>query len=209
MDAQLRGACGAGPGPTTTQLADVFRRGRTTRDGGSATIGNRIGIGHDTHRLVAGGPLRLGGIDIPHDAQLLGHSDADALLHAVTDALLGAIAAGDIGDLFPNSDPANRGRDSAEMLKLAYQQVRQAGYHVQNLDCIVFAERPQLAAYKPLIRQRIATLLEIADDRVGLQAKTGEAVGAIGRAEAISAQCIVLLGRDVAASGEPDQAAAS
>ncbi len=173
---------------------------RSATSQGVVTILNRIGIGHDTHRLVKGGPLRLGGIDIPHDAQLLGHSDADALLHAVTDALLGAIAAGDIGDLFPDTQPVNRGRDSAEMLRLAYQQVRQAGYHVRNLDCIVFAQRPKLGVYKRHIRQRIAEILEIAADSVGLKAKTGEEVGPIGREEAISAQCVVLLGRDEVAA---------
>ncbi len=124
----------------------------------------------------------------------MGHSDADVLLHAVTDALLGAIAAGDIGDLFPDTAPVNRGRDSAEMLRLAYQQVRGAGYYVQHLDCIVFAQRPKLGTYKGLIRQRIAHLLTVPDHCVGLKAKTGEEVGPVGREEAISAQCVVLLG---------------
>ena len=115
------------------------------------------------------------------------------LLHAVTDALLGAIAAGDIGDLFPDTARENRGRDSAEMLQLAYQQVRQAGYYVVNLDCIVFAQQPKLGAYKQQIRQRIAEILRFLPIRSGLKAKTGEHVGPIGRQEAISAQCIVLL----------------
>lgn len=160
-----------------------------------ATSTPRIGIGHDTHRLAPGGPLRLGGVDVPHGAHLVGHSDADVLLHAVTDALLGATAAGDIGELFPDTDPAHRGRDSAEMLKLAYDQVRQAGYHLLNLDCIVFAEQPKLGPYKQRIRERIGQILEIPADRVGLKAKTGERVGAIGRQEAIAAQCIVLVER--------------
>src|SRR3954452_15450447 len=97
----------------------------------------RIGIGHDTHRLSPGGPLRLGGIDIPHDRQAVGHSDADVLLHAITDALLGAAALGDIGELFPDTDERNRGRDSADMLSRAMAKVKAAGYVVVNLDCIV------------------------------------------------------------------------
>ncbi len=153
----------------------------------------RVGIGHDTHRLVPGGPLRLGGIDVPHDQGAFGHSDADVLLHAVTDALLGACALGDIGELFPDTDPANRGRDSADMLSVAYQRVQAAGYRVVNVDCIVFAQRPKLSPYKEAIRQRLASLLSIPTDCVGLKAKTGEAVGPVGRQEAIMAECVVLL----------------
>jgi 2-C-methyl-D-erythritol 2,4-cyclodiphosphate synthase len=148
--------------------------------------------------LIPGGPLRLGGLDIPHDARLQGHSDGDVLLHAVTDALLGAIAAGDIGDMFPDTAVENRGRDSADMLQRAAARVVQAGYCVQNLDCIVFAQRPRLGAYKRQICQRLADILAIAPDQVGLQAKTGEGVGPIGRQEAIAAQCIVLLSRPAA-----------
>ncbi len=153
----------------------------------------RIGIGHDTHRLTPGGPLRLGGIDIPHDHQLVGHSDADVLLHAVTDALLGAAGLGDIGELFPDTDPANRGRDSGEMLATALGHVRQAGFAVVNLDTIVFAEQPKLSRYKPLIEMRLAELLEIESSCVNVKAKTGERVGPVGRQEAIVAECVVLL----------------
>ena len=137
--------------------------------------------------------MRLGGIDVPHDAHLLGHSDGDVLLHAVTDALLGAIAAGDIGELFPNTDPANLGRDSAEMLQQAHEYVRHAGFHLVNLDCIVFAQQPPLSGFKRQIRQRIAGILEVPLASVGVKAKTGENVGPIGREEAIAAECIVLL----------------
>jgi 2-C-methyl-D-erythritol 2,4-cyclodiphosphate synthase len=153
----------------------------------------RVGIGHDTHRLSSGGPLRLGGIDVPHDRQAVGHSDADVLLHAITDALLGAAALGDIGELFPDTDERNRGRDSADMLKLAAAKVRAAGYKIANLDCIVMAQRPKLSPYKDTIRQRIATILDLAPDQVGVKAKTGEGVGAIGREELIMAQCVALL----------------
>lgn len=153
----------------------------------------RVGMGHDTHRLEPGGPLRIGGVAIDHDQQMVGHSDADVLLHAVTDALLGAAALGDIGELFPNTDPANRGRDSAEMLTLAWQKVRQSGWQIANLDCIVFAERPKLSPYKKTIQARIAELLGLEPGQIGVKAKTGEGLDAVGRQEAIQAQVVVLL----------------
>ena len=153
----------------------------------------RIGIGHDTHRLKPGGPLRLGGIDIPFEFMLDGHSDADVLLHAVTDAILGAAAMGDIGELFPNTAAQNAGRDSADMLLLAMQNVAAAGFHVVNLDCIVFAEKPKLSPYKRTIAQRIAEILQIAPGQVGVKAKTGEGVGAVGDQKIMMAQCIALL----------------
>jgi 2-C-methyl-D-erythritol 2,4-cyclodiphosphate synthase len=153
----------------------------------------RIGLGHDTHRLGDGGPLRLGGIDLPHDKHAIGHSDADVLLHAITDALLGAAALGDIGELFPDTDPANKGRDSAEMLRLAYDRVLAAGFRIANLDCIVFAQRPKLLPHKDAIRRRIAEILGVATEQIGLKAKTGEHVGPVGREEAIMAQCVALV----------------
>lgn len=137
--------------------------------------------------------MRLGGIDVPATAQAVGHSDADVLLHALTDALLGASSLGDIGEMFPNTDPANRGRDSGEMLSLAWQVVREQGFQIVNLDCIVFLQEPKLSAYKLPIRQRIAELLDLPIERVGVKAKTGEAVGPVGRQEAIMAECVVLL----------------
>jgi 2-C-methyl-D-erythritol 2,4-cyclodiphosphate synthase len=137
--------------------------------------------------------LRLGGVEIPHDRQLVGHSDADVLLHAVTDALLGAAALGDIGELFPDTDPANRGRDSADMLQQAWRDVQAAGWTIANLDCVVMAEKPKLSPYKQAIRQRIAAILGIQPEQVGLKAKTGEQVGAVGRQEIVAAQCVVLL----------------
>ena len=115
------------------------------------------------------------------------------LLHAITDAILGAAALGDIGELFPNTDQANLGRDSAEMLTLAYARVHAAGYQVVNLDCIVFAQRPQLSKYKAAIRNRVAALLEVRPEVIGVKAKTGEGVDAVGQEEAIEAQCVVLL----------------
>ena len=145
------------------------------------------------HRLADGGPLRLGGIDVPCGVHLVGHSDADVLLHAITDAILGAVAAGDIGELFPDSDPSHRGRDSAEMLRAACQRMLAAGYQIANLDCIVHAERPKLSPHKPAVRRRIAEILDIRLEQVGLQAKTGEGVGAVGAGATIVAQCAALL----------------
>jgi len=153
----------------------------------------RIGIGHDTHRLRPGGPLRLGGISIPHDRESLGHSDGDVLLHAVIDALLGAAALGDVGQMFPDTDPENRGRDSGEMLKSALDAVLALGWQIVNIDCIIFAQRPKLLPHRQAIRQRLAEILGIDAERVGLQAKTGEGVGPVGREKAIEAQCVALL----------------
>lgn len=153
----------------------------------------RIGIGHDTHRLTDGTSLRVGGVGIPHDRTALGHSDADVLLHAVTDALLGATAMGDIGQKFPDTDPANRGRDSGEMLQMAWAEVVKAGWSIVNLDCIVFAQRPKMAPHAEAIRRRIAELLGTTSDRIGFKAKTGEGLAPIGTEEAIMAQCVALL----------------
>jgi len=153
----------------------------------------RIGLGEDTHRLADGGPLRLGGLDIPHDRHSVGHSDADVLLHAVTDALLGAAGLDDIGQLFPNTAAENRDRDSAEMLRLAYDQVTQAGYQIVNLDCVVAAEQPKLSPHKERIRQRLAEILALAADQVNVKAKTGEGVGPVGEQQIIEARCVVLL----------------
>jgi 2-C-methyl-D-erythritol 2,4-cyclodiphosphate synthase len=155
----------------------------------------RIGLGHDTHRLGPGTALVIGGITIPHDRQALGHSDADVLLHAITDAVLGGAALGDIGELFPDTDPANKGRDSAEMLRLAAARVAAAGWRIANLDCVIFAQRPKILPHRPAIRQRIAGILGIDESAVWLKAKTGEGVGPIGTEEAIAAECVVLLER--------------
>jgi 2-C-methyl-D-erythritol 2,4-cyclodiphosphate synthase len=137
----------------------------------------------------------LGGVVVPHERGLAGHSDADVLLHAVIDALLGAAALGDIGELFPDTDPAHRGRDSAQMLEVALAQVAAAGYRPVNLDTIVFAQRPKLGPYKAAIRQRLASLMGIDPSAVGLKAKTGEGVDAVGREEAVAAQAVVLVER--------------
>jgi 2-C-methyl-D-erythritol 2,4-cyclodiphosphate synthase len=124
---------------------------------------------------------------------LIGHSDADVLLHAITDALLGAANLGDIGELFPNTDEANRGRDSAEMLRLAYAEVRRVGWELVNLDCVVLAQRPKLSPHKLAIRQRIAAILGCSVEQIGLKGKTGEGVGPVGREEAVVAECVALV----------------
>ena len=153
----------------------------------------RIGIGHDTHRLEPGNGLWVGGLQIPHSQSAVGHSDADVLLHAITDAILGAAALGDIGELFPNTDPKNKDRSSSEMLAIAFDKVRSAGWNIVNMDCIVFAEKPKILPHREQIRLRVADLLAVDSSRVWLKAKTGEGVGPIGEERAIAAECVVLL----------------
>ena len=137
--------------------------------------------------------MRLGGIDIPCERESIGHSDGDVLLHAITDALLGAAALGDIGQMFPDTDPCNKGRDSADMLRAALDDICALGWRIVNIDCIVFLERPKLLPHKQAIRHRLADILEIEVERIGLKAKTGEQVGLVGTEEIIAAQCVALL----------------
>ena len=159
----------------------------------SGTI--RVGLGHDTHRLGRGESLVLGGLAIPHDKAAIGHSDADVLLHAITDALLGAAALGDIGELFPDTDPANKGRDSAGMLAAAAARVAAAGWRVVNLDCVIFAQRPKILPHRQRIRERIAGILGISPDRVNVKGKTHEKVDAVGEGRAIEVHVVALLAR--------------
>ena len=153
----------------------------------------RIGIGHDTHRLQTGGELILGGVSVPHTHSLVGHSDADVLLHAITDAILGAASLGDIGELFPNTSDENKHRDSADMLAIAADKVRAAGFEIINVDCILFAKLPKLSPYKRAIAGRVAEVLSVEQNRVGVKAKTGEKVGPVGKQEAMQAQAVALL----------------
>ena len=155
----------------------------------------RIGLGHDSHRLGPGDGLVIGGVSIPHHRAAIGHSDADVLLHAITDALLGAAALGDIGEMFPDTDPANQGRDSADMLRRALDRVSAAGWWIVNLDCVIFAQRPKILPHRPAIRRRIAEILGIDEAAVWLKAKTGEGVGPIGEELAVGAECVVLIER--------------
>ena len=153
----------------------------------------RIGQGHDRHRLIAGRPLILGGIQIPYDLGLDGHSDADVLLHAITDALLGALALGDIGEWFPNTDPRWAGADSRVFLAASGEELNRSGWKIANLDCTIHAERPKLSPYKRQIAEHVATLLGLAPDQVSVKAKTGEKVGPVGRGECIDADATVLI----------------
>lgn len=153
----------------------------------------RVGSGHDTHRLAAGRPLLLGGIRVEHDRGLVGHSDADVVLHAVTDALLGAAGLGDIGDAYPDTDPAYHGADSRFFLRATLTRLNQLGWHVVNVDVTIFAQEPKLGPVKGRIRDNLAGLLGVAVDRVNVKAKTGEHVGHIGRGEAIGCHAVVLI----------------
>lgn len=153
----------------------------------------RVGSGHDTHRLVEGRPLILGGVTIPHSHGLAGHSDADAVLHAVSDALLGAAALGDIGELYPDADPRWKNADSRHFLSETLAKLNQLGWRVINLDVTIFAQEPKLGPVKLAIRKSLAALLAVPLDRVSVKAKTGEKVGHIGRAEAIGTHAVVLI----------------
>jgi 2-C-methyl-D-erythritol 2,4-cyclodiphosphate synthase len=153
----------------------------------------RVGSGHDTHRLAEGRPLVLGGVTIPHARGLVGHSDADVVLHAITDALLGAAGLGDIGELYPDTDPKWRGADSRLFLAETLAKLNQLGWRVVNLDVTIFAQEPKLGPVKLAIRESLATLLAVPLDRVSVKAKTGETVGHIGRGEAIGTHAVVLI----------------
>ena len=153
----------------------------------------RIGEGWDIHVLAAGRRLMLGGVEIPHDKGLVGHSDADALLHAITDALLGAAALGDIGSHFPDTDARFRGADSSVLLAQAARQVRALGYAIGNVDSTVIAQAPRLAPHIAAMRQRIAQVLELDVGQVNVKAKTAEKMGPVGQGLAMEARAVVLL----------------
>jgi 2-C-methyl-D-erythritol 4-phosphate cytidylyltransferase/2-C-methyl-D-erythritol 2,4-cyclodiphosphate synthase len=155
----------------------------------------RIGIGYDFHRMVDGRPLILGGVSIPFDRGLLGHSDADAICHALTDAVLGAAAAGDIGRHFPDTDPAWAGASSIELLRLAAGIAGTRGYGVTNVDVVVIAERPKLHPYVDTMRINVATALGVTTDCVSIKGKTNEGVGELGRGEAIAVHAVALVNR--------------
>ncbi len=153
----------------------------------------RIGEGYDVHRLTEGRKLILGGVEIPYEKGLLGHSDADAALHALSDALLGALALGDIGQHFPDSDERWRGADSLVLLRAVYDMVKARGYALGNADLTIMAQRPKLAPHIPLMRERIAAALETAVENVSVKATTEEGLGFTGRGEGIAARAVVLL----------------
>ncbi|MGN7874957.1 2-C-methyl-D-erythritol 2,4-cyclodiphosphate synthase [Roseateles sp. 22389] len=156
----------------------------------------RIGEGWDTHQLVAGRPLILGGITIPHTHGLLGHSDADALAHAITDALLGAAALGDIGKLFPDTAAEFKGADSMVLLAEAYRRVKALGWVIGNVDTTIVAQQPKMAPHIPAMRERLAQVLGIDAGQINVKAKTAEKMGPVGELKAIEARAVCLLVRD-------------
>ncbi len=156
----------------------------------------RIGNGYDIHRLVSARPLILGGVNIPHSLGLLGHSDADVLTHAIMDAMLGALSLGDIGHYFPPTDPQWAGADSLVLLSKVHQLIRSNGWQVSNIDSVVVAERPKLKPHIEKIREKIASVLQIEPNQVGVKATTNEKLGPVGREEGICAYAVVLLLRE-------------
>lgn len=153
----------------------------------------RIGNGYDIHRLVSDRPLILGGITIPHEKGLLGHSDADVLTHAIMDAMLGALSLGDIGLYFPPGDPEWAGADSQKLLAQVNQMILQKGWQVNNLDTVVVAERPKLKPHIEAMRSQLARVLSLEPDQVGVKATTNEKLGPTGREEGIAAYAVALL----------------
>jgi 2-C-methyl-D-erythritol 2,4-cyclodiphosphate synthase len=158
-----------------------------------AAASPRVGQGFDAHRLVAGRPLVLGGVEVPHDRGLEGHSDGDALLHAVADALLGALGEGDLGAHFPSSDPSLAGIASGELLARVVERVRAAGLEIGNLDATVIAECPRLGPWLPKMRGTLAQLLGAPEERINVKVKSTDGLGALGREEGIAALAVVLL----------------
>ncbi len=153
----------------------------------------RIGMGYDIHRLVAGRKLVLGGIVIPFEKGLWGHSDADVLVHAVIDALLGAAGLGDIGQHFPDTAPEFKDISSLKLLSKTYEMINGKGFTVQNIDATIFAEAPKLSHYKAAMQKNIAQAIEIEQDRVNVKATTCEGLGTVGKGEGMAAQCVALL----------------
>ena len=153
----------------------------------------RIGHGYDVHRLVEGRKLILGGVEIPFEKGLLGHSDADVLLHALMDAMLGAAALGDIGQHFPDKDPLYAGADSLLLLKEVHRFLDEAGYRVENVDCTILAQRPKLMSYLPLMRRNIAEAISLEMDAVSIKATTEEGLGFTGDGSGIAAHAVVLI----------------
>jgi 2-C-methyl-D-erythritol 2,4-cyclodiphosphate synthase len=153
----------------------------------------RVGVGYDSHRFAPGRPLTLGGVLIPSEVGLLGHSDADAICHAITDAVLGAAGLGDIGEMFPDTDPSNKNRKSIEMLAAAVRRISDAGYSVNQVDVSVVAESPRLSPHREEIRSRLATALGIDSASVSVKGKSNEGMGWIGRKEGLACIAVATL----------------
>jgi 2-C-methyl-D-erythritol 2,4-cyclodiphosphate synthase len=154
---------------------------------------NKIGLGYDIHRLKKGRRFLLGGAEIPFKKGELGHSDGDALAHAVCDALLGAAALGDIGEFFPPSDPKYKNADSMELLRKAFERVKNAGWRLANLDCVIICEKPKILPFRDLIRKSLASALEVSEDCIFLKGKTAEKLGQAGKGKAVEVYVVCLL----------------
>jgi len=159
-------------------------------------MSHRIGHGYDLHRLQPGGELFLGGVCVARDISPVAHSDGDVVLHALVDALLGALGQGDIGELFPNTDPQWKNAPSSLFLSTVMNRVRQAGFKLANADITILAERPRLKSFKPAMKQAIARAMEVTPDQINIKAGTNEGCDAIGKGEAIAAHAVVLLVRE-------------
>jgi len=157
----------------------------------------RIGIGHDTHRTGPGDGLRLGGVDVPHDRSMVGHSDADVLLHAITDAILGAAATGDIGELFPDTNATFKDKNSEFFLNETLNMLNEKNYSIVNMDCVIHLEKPKLKSYKTKIKENLARLLKMKPEALNIKAKTREKVDAVGKGDAIEALVSVLIAKDM------------
>ena len=157
----------------------------------------RVGLGYDLHVLVAGRALMIGGVHIPFDRGVAGHSDGDVLLHALTDALLGASGLGDIGSFFPPTDPQWKNAPSSRLLQIVLEKIRQEGWQLENADCVVALQEPKLLPYRDTICRSIAALLNVPPNRIFVKAKTGEGVGVIGDGSAVAAWCVCLISRQV------------
>jgi len=164
-------------------------------DSVTAAAHMRTGIGYDSHRFGAGGPMRLGGIDLPADVHCAGHSDGDAICHAVTDAILGAAGLGDIGEMFPDTAAENKGKDSVVMLEAALERVHSAGWRINNVDITVVAQRPKIGPHRAAIRERLAAVLGVSADDVSVKGKTNEGMGWIGREEGLAVMSVATLVR--------------
>jgi len=162
----------------------------------------RVGFGYDVHRFSENRKLILGGVEIPHEKGLLGHSDADVLLHSITDALLGAVSKGDIGSHFPDTDPTWKDADSALLLQTVWVEIQEEGWILGNLDATVVAERPKLRPYVDRICERIAELLKVSRDQISVKATTNEKMGFTGREEGVAAYSIASLHREISSKTE-------
>ena len=156
-------------------------------------MGQRVGLGHDVHRLVGGRPLVLGGVTVPHESGLLGHSDADVLTHALMDAIVGALREGDIGRLFPDTDPVYEGVSSIGLLTRVATMMRERGFELVDADCVLVLETPRVAEHREAMRENLAAALGVDVARVGVKATTTEGLGLVGREEGAAAYAVVLL----------------